>query len=203
MTSIGYVVDLFGGVGDIRYRPVPELGVRGDIRSFLFRNDSLIALNTGAGGYLADPIAGHTQTSLTSRAGFEPDHYLIHGTYFGETFFESTSFRVDFADPLGLLPVETGVTLTPRTQHASAPLAPGLIATFGGAQGLSEAAVGTIEIFVDATGRFLTLPIRSPYLFRYRHTATKLADSRILLLGGFDTNGNSLSLVEYFVFKAQ
>ena len=202
-TTSGFFVDLFGGVGDIRYRPTPELGLRDDIRTFQFRNDSLIALSPGVGGFLSDPISGHTQASLTLRADQAPDNYLIHGTYFGAGTFESTGFTVDFADPLGLLPLETGVTLTPRTQHASAPLAPGLIGTFGGAQGEAEAVVGSVEIYVSDTGQFLVLPAQSPFLFRYRHTATKLADNRIILIGGFDSNGNSLSLVEYFVFSAQ
>ncbi len=202
-TDSGFFIDLFGGVGDVRAGSVQEVGIRPDIRTFLFRNDSLIARSPDVGGYLSEPVSGHTQVSLSSRTDLRADRFLVHGTYFGTEFFESTSFTVDFADPLGLLPVDTGVTLTPRTHHASAALAPGLVATFGGIQGESGVVVGGVEIFVDRSDRFLTLPVQPTSLFRYQHTATKLADNRILLLGGFDTNGNSLSLVEYFVFSAQ
>ncbi|NNE47564.1 MAG: hypothetical protein HKN37_12995 [Rhodothermales bacterium] len=202
-TNSGFYIDLFGGIGDVRAGSSQELGIRPDIRTFLFHNDTLIARSPDVGGYLSEPISGHTQASLSSRSDLEADRYLIHGTWFGTEFFESTSFTVDFADSLGLLPVETGVTLSPRTHHASAALAPGLVATFGGIQGESGPVVGSIEIFADRSDRFLTLPIQARPLFRYQHTATKLADNRILLAGGFDTNGNSLSLVEYFVFSAQ
>jgi hypothetical protein len=202
-TASGFLVDLFGGVGDIRYGSTPELGIRDDVRTFLFRNDSLIALSPGVGGFLSDPIAGHTAASLTLRDDHAPDRYLIQGSFFGSGFVETTSFTVDFADPLGLLPIETETTLTPRTQHASAPLSPGIIATFGGVQGENGIAVGSIEVYVDRSHRFLRLPVPSPFLVRSRQTATKLADNRIMLIGGFDTNGNSLSLVEYFVFSAQ
>ena len=202
-TATGFFIDLFGGVGDIRYGSAPELGIRDDVRTFEFRNDSLIALSPGVGGFLSDPISGHTAASLTLRTDRAADRYLLHGTYFGNGFVESSSFTVDFADPLGLLPIETEPMLAPRTQHASAPLAPGLVATFGGVQGEGGPAVGSIEVYIDRSRRFLRLPVQSPFLIRSRHTATKLADNRIILIGGFDANGNSLSLVEYFVFSAQ
>ncbi|NNE35143.1 MAG: hypothetical protein HKN13_07910, partial [Rhodothermales bacterium] len=134
-TNAGFFIDLFGGVGDVRIGSAQELGIRPDIRTFLFRDDSLIARSPDIGGYLSEPISGHTQVTLSSRPDLRADRFLIHGTYFGAEFFESTSFTVDFADPLGLLPIDKGVTLTPRTHHASAELAPELVATFGGVQG--------------------------------------------------------------------
>ncbi len=203
MTSEGFKIDLFGGVGDVEYRPESRLGIRDDIRTFLFENDTLYALGPGVGGFLGvSAMTGHMQTSLTGRTDQEPDHFLFSGTFFGDSFTESASFTVDFADPLGLLPVETGVTLAPRTQHAAAHVGQSLIAVFGGAEGPSEMVIGSIEMYSHRARRFLSVPLQGSPLFRTRHTATKLPDNRILLLGGFSASGNSLSLVEYFVFNA-
>jgi hypothetical protein len=204
ITPEGFRVDLFGGIGDVEYRPETRLGIRDDIRSFVLARDTLFAVGPGTGGFLGVPaIHGHTQTSLSGRDDLRPDNFLYHGSYFGSDFTESTSFTVDFGDPLGLLPLETGVTLSPRTQHASAELDPGLVATFGGIQGEPGIVIGSIEVFVEKSGRFLRLSAPGAPFFRSRHTATKLPDNRILLVGGFSANGNSLSLVEYFVFNAQ
>ncbi len=204
-TPEGFIVDLFGGRGDIQYGSSPVIGIRQDIRSFIFRNDSLIALHPGVGPFLAEPISGHTQTRLKKGADLEASSFVIHGTHFGTTFFDSISFLVDFADRLGLNPIDVGPTVEPRTEHASANLTDGLVATFGGIRLDDGAVLGRTEVFVGRIGQFIPFSPRArPAPFRrYGHTATKIAEDRIILVGGFAQDGNSISLSEYFVFDAE
>ncbi len=201
MASSGVIIDLFGGLGDIQYRPTPRFGVRDDIRSFEFRNDSLIALSPGVGPFLGEPISGHTQTLLAETEPFLPGNYLVHGTHFGVQFFESTSFTVDFADPLGLLPMRVGNTLEPRTNHAAERIFPGLIVTMGGNPSDRTVSLGSVELFLSEQRRFLRLPVAQAGLQRSGQSATKISDGRIIILGGFLTGGNSTSLSEYFLYN--
>ena len=48
----GPIVELIGGTGDILYTPEPLLGTRADIRSFLLRNDTLLALSPAVGPFI-------------------------------------------------------------------------------------------------------------------------------------------------------
>ncbi len=201
MTAGGLIVELFGGLGDIQYRPAPRLGIRDDIRSFVFRNDTLVALSPGVGPFLAAAISGHTQTLLADVGPFDPGNYLIHGTHFGAQFFESTSFTVDFADPLGLRPIRSGTTLEPRTNHAAELLLPGLVVTMGGSPSDRSVSLGSVEVYVSREGRFLQLPVVQAGLARSGHTATKISEGRIIIVGGFLTGGNSTSFSEYFLYN--
>ncbi len=200
--SSGFILDLYGGRGDIRYRPQPAIGIRQDIRSFLLRNDSLFAFTAAPGPFLGKPISGHTQVAVTARDPFEPGEFLFHGTDFGPDFRESVSFTVDFADPLGLIPVDAGKTQEARTHHVSVAVSDGLVITLGGSGPRREAPLGSVELFVERRREFLRVPLnRSTPLLRSGHSATKLPDGRIMLVGGFLTGGNSTSLSEYLLIS--
>ena len=197
----GFVLDLFGGRGDTQYHP-PLIGVRQDIRSFIFRNDSLISFTAAPGPFLGQPVAGHTQTKLVMTEEFEPTEFLIHGTHFGDGFMESVSFTVDFRDPLGLIVRETGRTQEPRTHHATVTLADGLVITLGGSRESRDAPLSSVELYVDRRREFLSVPFgQTRPLPRSGHTATKLPDGRIMIAGGFVTGGNSTTVSEYLLLS--
>ncbi|MBT8400858.1 MAG: hypothetical protein KJO98_10305 [Rhodothermia bacterium] len=200
--SSGFILDLYGGRGDIRYRPQPAIGIRQDIRSFLLRNDSLISFTAAPGPFLGQPISGHTQVVVSDRDAFEPAEFLFHGTDFGPDFRESISFTVDFADPLGLIPVDAGKTQEARTHHVSVAVTDGLVITLGGSGPNRDAPLGSVELYVDRRREFLRVPLNqtSP-LRRSGHSATKLSDGRIIIVGGFLTGGNSTSLSEYLLIS--
>ena len=197
----GVEVWLFGGRGDVRYGASPFLGVRGDLRPFLFRNDSLIAVQPSPIGYRESPLAGHTQTALEPAPPDRPGRYLVAGSDFVEEASSSVSFLLEFArfgagDFEGAAPP----LLLPRTRHAAARVEPGSVAFFGGHAGRPDRLVETSELYVgeiDRMFRFGEAPFR---VRRFGHSATNWSSERILLLGGFDENGNGLRQSEYVTF---
>jgi len=57
-------------------------------------------------------------------------------------------------------------------------------------------ALASVELYNPATGAFApTVNMTTP---RAMHTATMLADGRVLLAGGLDANGTSLASAELF-----
>ncbi len=198
----GFILDIYGGRGDIRYRPQPAIGIRQDLRSFLLRNDSLIAFTAAPGPFLGKPISGHTQVAISTRDPFAPAEFLFHGTDFGRDFRESISFTVDFADPLGLIPEDAGRTQEARAHHVSVAIGDSFVITLGGSGPSRESPLGSVELYVDRRREFLRVPLsQSRPLHRSGHSATKLPDGRIMLVGGFLTGGNSTSLSEYLLIS--
>lgn len=200
-TSVGPVVDLLGGQGDIEYSP-PRFGIRRDLSSYLLRNDSLISL-TPAPGPFVEAITGHTQIALAEARLGTLARYLITDSYFIDQQIEQTSFVMDYTNPLGvdLLPTETN--FTPRTRHAAVLLVDELVVLFGGWQGQPQAVLDDAELYSEEAGRYFRLPIEQGTgraTKRFGHTATKLFPSRILLLGGFSSDGNALGSAEFFIF---
>ncbi|MFQ5570314.1 MAG: Kelch repeat-containing protein [Rhodothermales bacterium] len=186
-------IDLYGGRGDIRYTPEPRLGTRSDLRSFILRNDSLIALNTQASAPFLDiAIAGHTQTRI------QPGVYLLLGSFFNGQAAENVSFRIDYTSPPNIFITEAPPLTIPRTRHADATLGNGLLAFFGGHQAQPGQVLNTSELYSDAANQFFTLPAPERSIRRQGHTATNLSAQRILLIGGFGSDGNSLTLSEFF-----
>ncbi len=189
-TQTGTVIDLFGGVGDITYAPTPRLGTRSDIRSFLLRNDTLFALGGGIGGRLGPPMSGHSQTRLRANPSFAPTQFLFLGTQRTGSGESAVSFEVDFADPLGLIPVDYPEPIIPRTRHAEVLVADGLIAIMGGRTGTGTSALSSIEVFSELAGRFYDIPVpNSQSQRRYNHAAIRRSNGTILVMGGFTENG--------------
>ncbi|MEX1054897.1 MAG: kelch repeat-containing protein, partial [Rhodothermales bacterium] len=189
------VVDLFGGLGDVRYRPQPALGTRQDLQSFAFKNDSLISLSPAPGPLLDRPLHGHIQTAIESE---QPTSYLVAGTDLTTFPREHVAFVLDYTAPQGLSQDETGGLLVERTRHAAENLRTGLIGVFGGRNDDSPALAG-VELYVHSIGRFFRYPASDFALRRFGLTATKLPNERILLLGGFSPSGEALTATETFL----
>lgn len=187
------VLDLLGGRGDTRYTPSPLLGIRQDLRSFVFRNDSLIALSPDVGP-LIEPLAGHTQTQIDGNAPNAGSRYLVNGLRF-DTETKPSSFIMDYSSPFGISMTQTSKMNEPRIRHASVRVAPGVVAIFGGRAEDPNIVYGTGELFVEAANAYFTLPFSiTP---RFGHTATRLNNGRIVILGGFDATSNSLDATDF------
>jgi hypothetical protein len=184
---------LLGGRGDTRYFPTPQLGIREDMRTFEFRNDSLIALSPAVGPFI-EAVAGHIQARLSN------DRYLVSGLDFGVVS-TPASFIMDFASPFGIEISKTANMNTPRIRSAAVTIAPGIVALFGGRGEVSDDVLATSELFVEDANQYFTLPFEiAP---RFGHTATKLSDNSILLLGGFDATSNALTATDFVSLSVQ
>jgi len=184
---------LLGGRGDTRYFPTPQLGIREDMRTFEFRNDSLIALSPAVGPFI-EAVAGHIQASLSN------DRYLVSGLDFGIVS-TPTSFIMDFASPFGIEISKTANMNTPRIRSAAVTIKPGIVAFFGGRGEVSDNVLGTSELFLEDANQYFTLPFEIEP--RFGHTATKLSDNSILLLGGFDATSNALTATDFVSLSVQ
>ncbi len=198
------VLDLFGGRGDIRYEPEPRLGTRRDLRSLRFTGDSLVALNSLFGGAgvpgapFLEAIFGHSETPLNASAPGEAAVFLIAGSFFDGQATDDVSFKLDYTRPPQILEIPTPPLRTSRTRHAAVLLQEGFVAFFGGRQETPSSTLDEVDLYTDAATRFFRFPAVQPLLKRYGHTATKLPSQRILLLGGFSADGNSLNASEFF-----
>ena len=192
------VLDLYAGRGDIRYTPSPRLGTRRDLRSFRLRSDSLIALNTLVGApIIGDGVAGHTQTSLTTEEPGVAATYLVAGSFFGVEPPDDLSLRIDFSSPLQVIVTEAAPLRLSRIRHAAVRLQSGFVMLLGGWQDTPARLIQTPELYVAAANRYYRFPEALNPSKRYGHTATKLSSNRILLLGGFNGQGNSLASSEF------
>ena len=196
-TDRGVEVWLFGGRGDVRYGSTPFLGVRRDLRPFLFQDGRLVAIQPSPIGYRESPLSGHTQTPLG------PGRFLIAGTDFMGDSYNSVSFTLDFAR-FGASGFEGTAPpfILPRTRHAAARAMPGIVVFFGGYEGHPSRLVEAPELYAETAGRMFRFADAPPQARRFGHSATNWSSERILLLGGFDRNGNGLSRGEYVVFDS-
>lgn len=206
----GVIVHLFGGRGDINYNP-PRLGTRQDIRTFLLRNDSLIAISPPLGPFL-ESIAGQTQTPLNELTPGQDGRFLVTGSYFlqsnAETpssppvdpsdVIENVSFILDFTSPLGILTETTPPLRISRTRHAATLLQEGFVVITGGKQDVLTQSVVTPEIYIESLNRFFAFPAQPAPAQRHGQTATRLSNNRILLLGGFTPQGTAVVDAQYF-----
>ena len=189
------LIDLYGGRGDVRYGTQPVLGTRRDLRSFVFRNDSLIALNSAPGPSLDFAISGHVQIPIRPD---DPSRSLVAGTVLTTHPRENVSFILDYDASTGISQDTTGRLLVERTRHAAENLQSGLIGVFGGGNDDSPA-LADVELYVHSIGRFFKFPPSEFVLRRFGLTATKLPNDRILLLGGFSPSGEALTDAETFL----
>ena len=197
--SSSLIIDLYGGRGDIRYGDEPRVGTRRDMRSFEFVGDSLVALNTLASApFLDAAISGHTETPIIATSPGVLNAYLILGSFFDNLGADEVSFRIDYTAPPDIFLTDAPPMITPRTRHAAGTLGNGFLAIFGGRLASPLSALERGEIYNAQADRFFLLPNTSPAIKRFGHTATNLSAQRILLVGGFATDGNSLAFSEFF-----
>ena len=200
-------VDLLFGRGDVRYDP-PTLRVKPDLRRFIFRNDSLVAVIRSAADadlqHSDQLLYGHTQTPLGAFDPPSPGSYLVVGSYFdeeggGERAAEA-AFVLDYTR-LGLLERDAQPLDPSRTRHAAVRLQPGLVLILGGRGPAITSARDDLVLFAEEANRYFRFPssIRLPFPI-FGHTATILPSQRILLAGGFSSTGNATSQTAYLVF---
>jgi hypothetical protein len=200
-SSQGTILDLVGGTGDVQYTPEPLLSVRGDIRSFLLRNDSLIALSPSIGPFI-EQLSGHIQIPITNDLPGEPAAFLMAGVG-GIPPGGPTALQMDFTTEFGILVDPVVQTFKTRTLHSAAKLDDDLVGMFGGTNWPAGDIIADTELYVPSTGHSFSLPEVSGNRFseRYAHTATILFSGEVLLLGGFNSTGNALSLGSIFSYS--
>lgn len=200
ITSRGQTLDILGGRGNIRSEEDPLLGTRRDLRSFLFRNDSLFALHPGTGPFI-EPVAGHAETPLALLGVAEPGRYLITNGFFTDTVSDSLNFILDYNDPLGLQALSAAPLSLARTHHAATLLRGGFVAFFGGRRATPSSAIEGVELYLDEANQTLRIPVTSTTLGkRFDLTATNVAFGRILLLGGFGPDGTGSTTSAFFEY---
>lgn len=192
-------VYLFGGKGDVRYGINPTIGIRQDFRSFIFRNDSLVALAPVFGEAFLRPLEGATLSTLQS-SDANP-RFLMAGSQFNE---DGTAKGDLFQLSVGLKTLKEQSILpflALRKFHSSSVLAPNLLIFIGGTATTPETAVSTIELAYLGPQRRFRFPLNlSLQQKRFAHRATFAQGGRILLIGGFDENGNALQTSELWSF---
>lgn len=194
--AAGLLVDLVGGAGDVQYRPSSEFGVRRDLRSFVIAGDSLVARHPGVGPYV-EPLAGHVQVPLSDRPAGLGGRHLVQGWSADGRMLENHALLFDTAHPQGIDVREVAPPVPARNDHAGVRDADGLVWLLGGRVPEGSAAAGLVapggSVFVPSFGRFFALPeeIARALRSRVRSTATLLPDGRILLSGGWSSDGNA------------
>ena len=124
--------------------------------------------------------------------------YLILGSFFDNLGADEVSFRIDYTAPPDIFLTDASPMITPRTRHAAGTLGNGFLVIFGGRLASPLSALERGEIYNAQIDRFFLLPNTSPAIKRFGHTATNLSAQRILLVGGFAPDGNSLAFSEFF-----
>lgn len=180
----GTYIFIYGGRAPTGSITTP-MGTRRDQRAFLLRGDTLHSLSS-------EPLyalAGHTQTLLFPSPPGAPAEYLISGSYFAASDeVENLAFRLRFSAENGFSLRNTSPPFAPRTRHAAAHLAPGIVVLHGGHGFTQGDQISTMEVYAAMANRFFKF---SPALHtqRWGHAATNANGSRILFTGGFYANG--------------
>ncbi len=197
-TPDGEVIDLIGGRGDIQYTPVPVLGTRQDLRSFLFRNDSLIAVSPAIGPFV-EAVEGHSQTPLTYLSRGQAGEYFVTGLSSAPQS-SPISFVIDFGSEFGIVVNQARAMRVPRTRQGAARLSHEMIGIFGGITPGQGGLAATAEVYLRQIDEYFVIPHVPSHSFslRYGLTATIIAPNRILLAGGFDDNGAATDRIDVF-----
>lgn len=190
---------LYGGFGDVAYRPVPRMGIRADIRVFQFRNDSLVALGPTFGPFI-EAIADHAVAAIRLPLGSDAD-YLFGGSYFAsESNFDTFAFESNFSTISGIRINDLDPMSQPRSGHAAGRMVDGEVIIFGGRTFAPTSAMGSLEVYISTVKQFFPFPPSVVMLQeRWGHTATNWDSDRILLLGGFGFTGAGLTTSEWFI----
>ncbi|MDX1530642.1 MAG: hypothetical protein R3362_03875, partial [Rhodothermales bacterium] len=183
------VLYLYGGVGNRSRFGQPSIGPLEFMRVFRFEDGDdgprLVALGPPEQFRFA-ATAGHTLSPLDP-----PDAYLVAGTAVSATQSDPLPFVLAFtAERIETRPVPAGGP--PRTDHAAAPLAPGLVAVVGGRTVEAGTAIADAAIFAHEAEQFFALPDGLPTP-RWAPSATNVGQGRILIVGGFTATGTAFA----------
>ncbi|MBL7977295.1 MAG: hypothetical protein JNN12_03065 [Bacteroidetes Order II. Incertae sedis bacterium] len=194
------LIYLFGGRGDIRYGTSPTLGTRQDLRVFRFRNDSLLSAGPTF-GFIFKPMEGPSLIRYLTLNNPSEQRFLITGARFSSTSAPSSAnFRL-YQRGTSLTEVPMAAFKSSRIRHSSSILPNNVIVFMGGVVNAPNDALRSIEAYAPLSqkmyrfGETVFLPER-----RFGHTATNWTNGRILVIGGFDQNGNALSASHYWTF---
>lgn len=185
------LIDVFGGRGDVSYGGSGSLGTRRDLRTYLFRRDTLFQQTSAIGGILLEPLSGHTQTSLTGAITRSGEQSLLLGSRFSGNQYETVSLRIDYTTGGTARVFDAPPLLTPRTQHAAVTLRTGAVLVFGGRQETAAAPVTRSELYIHELNTFFRLRNGVLGYNVFGHAATKLPDGRILVTGGFGIDSDA------------
>lgn len=189
---------LYGGWGDVQYRPQARMGIRSDIRVFQFRNDSLVALGPTIGPNV-DAIVDHTATPLVAQIGNRGE-YLIGGSiYVTDESFDDVTFQAVLATGSGIRLESTGLMRVHRSGHAAERMVEGEVFIFGGRMFSLTSAIRENEVYYSRIRQFFPMSDEQGLLQkRWGHTATNWDGTRILIVGGFGETGAGLQTSEWF-----
>ncbi|PSQ89786.1 MAG: hypothetical protein BRD45_01950 [Bacteroidetes bacterium QS_8_64_10] len=178
------VIGVYGGYGGTG----EPLSPRGDLRRFMLRRDTLVALDPALGltlpGDLGEAIDGHTITPLAG------PQFLVAGSYFVSEGARDVTFRLNASSLNDRSTLPAPRFRTPRTRHAAAPVTGNpAVLFFGGRLGnTASTALNDVELHAPREGETFGVRGGLPSSV-FSLTATKRAPSRILLLGGFSVTG--------------
>lgn len=189
---------LYGGTGDIQYRPQPRLGIRSDIRVFQFRNDSLIALGPTIGPFI-DAVTDHVTVPVQPQIGNRGE-YLVGGSiYVADEVFDDVVFHAELSTTSGIRLISTDPITLHRSGHAAGRVVGGEIFLFGGRSFVLTSAIRNNEVYYSQIRRFFPMDVAQGLLQkRWGHTATNWDANRILILGGYGETGAALRSSEWF-----
>lgn len=183
------LIDFFGGYGDVSFGGGARLGTRRDIGTYMLRNDTLIAVGNPLSGVLLDPMAGHTQVSLTGARDRREEVSFVFGTRFSGLQQQTLSLVLDFrVRPGAIEAYDAPGYAKPRTRHASASPRPGAALLLGGMSNEPDLLVRVAESYIHEARRVFRFPSGVLDVQTFGHSATKLPDGRILVIGGFGTD---------------
>ncbi len=184
---------LYGGLGDIRYGSSPRWGVRDDLRAFALENDTLFATGPPFGDPF-EPLFEHTQTPIAHNPVSGLGRYLFAGSYFSDTDDggDTSVFDMNFSLSELLSPRFGEPFLTSRRAHTATPLGEELV-LFAGGSGSDGMPLSSLELYAAGFRRMLSLPDSIGLsVARFDHSATKAANNRIIITGGFDESGRAV-----------
>ena len=191
-------VDIYGGRGS-SVASSDLILPQDDIQTYAFVRDTLFFIDVVNGVEGVPPAFGLSNTLLSAGPDLTEAQYIVTGTRFQDTQNDSVNFTIDF----NTIPIEVNLLpslVVPRIQHSSTSLDTGLILFIGGFQGTFGTALASSEVYFDPARSFFSLDESVLTLPRFSHTATKLTSGRILILGGFDANGQAISGAQYFTW---
>ena len=195
-------VYLYGGVGNLGTLSEPVLGALPFMRRLRFEegpNGPRLVVPNRSEGFRFAALAGHTQTPLPDVGADGFGRYLVVGASNPADPEVAAPFVLVFASSF-LDALAVGTPAAPRTDAAAASLADDLVLVTGGVDPERATVLSSGEVFAVEAGKFFrfddSVRLIAP---RRGHTATKIGDDRILLVGGFSASGQALSRAELFV----